>query len=585
MLSASTPSGTSGGFSLPPAHPFLGTDVWSLLSEVAAGDPAAPMLTWQPFDAEPRTWTYGQFLSEAEAVAASLQARRVGAGDRVIIHMENCPEFLLSWFACAALHAVAVTTNARSSVDELAYFIANSGARAAITQERFADTVRSADRARGTGQEGGTGQEHRAGREPSAGLEWLSVVGGTGAESFDTLLTGDGVAREAGSLTRPAPDPAAPLSIQYTSGTTSRPKGVLWTQANGLWAARTNAAHEGLRPDDVHLVYMPLFHTNAMAYSVLASIWVGARFVLLPKWSTSRFWDISLTHGCTWVSLMGLSTRAVLGSTPPPEHSYRMFGGGASSPLLEEKCGVTTVAWWGMTETVSHPTISDGRASTVPGNMGRPAPEYAVEVRRADGSPAAVGETGELVVRGVRGVSLFAEYWHNPEATAAAFDAEGWMSTGDLVRLNADGTLSFIDRAKDMLRVGAENVAASEIERVVQEVAGAAEIAVVGRPDSRLEEVPVVFVVDADPAPDLAERILARCRERLADFKVPREVIFVSVLPRSTISKVHKVELRSVLTGDADLAAAQERWEHAAALDPSGDESAIRAQRSGGSRS
>lgn len=584
MLSASTPSGTSGGFSLPPAHPFLGTDVWSLLSEVAAADPAAPLLTWQPFDAEPRSLTYGEFLSEAEAVAASLQARGVGAGDRVIIHMENCPEFLLLWFACAALHAVAVTTNARSSVDELAYFIENSGARAAITQEHFAATVRSADRARGTGQEGGIGhvrsadREPRADRDPRAGLEWVSVVGGTGAESFDTLLTGD----PGGSLTRPEPDPAAPLSIQYTSGTTSRPKGVLWTQANGLWAARINAAHEGLRPDDVHLVYMPLFHTNAMAYSVLASIWVGARFVLLPKWSTSRFWDISLTHGCTWVSLMGLSTRAVLGSTPPAAHSYRMFGGGASSPLLEEKCGVATVAWWGMTETVSHGTISDGRASTVPGNMGRPAPEYAVEVRRPDGTPAAVGETGELVIRGVRGVSLFAEYWNNPEATAAAFDADGWMSTGDLVRLNADGTLSFVDRAKDMLRVGAENVAASEIERVVQEVVGAAEIAVVGRPDPRLEEVPVVFVVDADPAPDLAERILARCRERLADFKVPREVIFVSVLPRSTISKVHKVELRSVLTGDADLAAAQARWEHAASLDPSGDESAAPPRGTGG---
>lgn len=184
------------------------------------------------------------------------------------------------------------------------------------------------------------------------------------------------------------------------------------------------------------------------------------------------------------------------------------------------------------------------------------------------------GESGELVIRGVRGVSLFAEYWNNPEATAAAFDATGWMSTGDLVRVNPDGTLSFLDRVKDMLRVGAENVAASEIERVVQEIVGAAEIAVVGRPDPSLEEVPVVFVVDEDPEPGLAERIIDGCRDRLADFKVPREVFFVSALPRSTISKIHKVELRTVLGDDGDLREAEERWKRAAVLDPSGDAAA-----------
>jgi carnitine-CoA ligase len=534
---------------LPSVHPFLGADVWSMLCATAAGSPQKPLLTWQPFDAESRTWTYEEFVAESEAVAAGLQERGVEAGDRVIIHMENCPEFLLAWFACAAIHAVAVTTNSRSSADELAYFIENSGARAAITQERFADTVRAAD-----------SQRSDQGR-----LDWVSIVGTAGPEAFEALPA------PSRRLERPGADPAAPLSIQYTSGTTSRPKGVLWTQANGLWSGRVNALHEGLRSDDVHLVYMPLFHTNAMGYSVLASIWAGARFVLLPKWSTSRFWDISVEHGCTWVSLMGLSSRAVLASTPPENHSYRVFGGGGTAPLLEEHCGVRTIAWWGMTETVSHGTISDGKPSDFPGNMGRVAPEYEIAVRRADGTPAEVGETGELFVRGIRGLSLFAEYWNNPKATAEAFDEDGWMTTGDLVSVNPDGTMSFMDRAKDMLRVGAENVAASEIERVVQEAVGAAEIAVVGKPDASLEEVPVVFVVDEDPQPGAAERIIEACRSQLADFKVPREVHFVSALPRSTISKVHKVELRSALKSGEDLAAAEARWAIAAVADPSGD--------------
>lgn len=537
---------------LPEIHPFIGTDVWSMLTESAAKVPDKELLTWQPFNAEPVVWTYSAFVAQCREVAAGLQARGIRAGDRVVIHMENCPEFLLSWFACAAIHAVAVTTNSRSSVDELAYYIDNSGARAAITQNQFAELVRDA----------------------APNLEWISVVPAAGeAESDATKAEGSfaELHTDPTQLVLPDPDPAASLSIQYTSGTTSRPKGVLWTQANGLWSARVNAMHEGLLASDVHLVYLPLFHTNAMGYSVLASIWARARFVLTPKWSTSRFWDISVAHGCTWISLVGLSARAIMASTPPANHSYRVFGSGASNPVLEDKCGVESVNWWGMTETVSHGIISDGRHMKLPGSIGRVAPEYEIGVRRPDGSSVAPGETGDLVIRGVRGVSMFAQYWNNEEATADAFDADGWMFTGDLVRLNDDGSFTFMDRTKDMLKVGAENVAASEIERVVQVVVGVAEVAVVGRPDSSLDEVPVVFVVDPSPAEDLAERIIAECQSQLADFKVPRAVHFVRVLPHSTLNKVNKVELRQLLAESRSLSEAQDRWEIANQSDPSGD--------------
>src|SRR5699024_10121439 len=144
----------------------------------------------------------------------------------------------------------------------------------------------------------------------------------------------------------------------------------------------------------------------------------------------------------------------------------------------------------------------------LPGSIGRAAPEYETAVRRPDGTSVAPGETGDLFIRGIRGVSQFAEYWNNPQATADAIDAEGWMATGDLVRLNDDGSFTFMDRAKDMLKIGAENVAASEIERVVQQVVGTAEIAVVGRPDESLDEVPVVFVVDPSPAEGLDNDII-----------------------------------------------------------------------------
>jgi len=548
----------------------VGQDVWRLVADRARLDGDRTFLTWQPFDGEPRTWTYAELHDQALQVAAGLQARGVGAGDRVLIHLENCPEFLLAWFGCAALHAVAVTTNARASADELAYFIADSGARWALTQPAYARLVAQA----GPELELVASTADDPGLAEDPGLPEAAAGPVEGVVAFADLL-GDPA-----GLALPDPDPAAPLSIQYTSGTTARPKGVLWTQANGLWAGRVNAAHEGLVASDCQLVYMPLFHTNAMAYSVLASMWVGARVVLVHKWSTSRFWELSVAHGCTFLSLMGLSLRTVLGTRAPEGHSYRCFGG----PLVADfrtPFGVDCIAWWGMTETVSHPVHSGGLVDPPPRTIGRPASEYDVEVRHPDGTPVKPGETGELVVRGVPGLSMFAEYWNNPEATAAAYDEHGWFATGDLVRVEADGSMSFVDRLKDMLKVGAENVAASEIERVVATVPGVAEAAVVGRPDASLDEVPVVVVVPVDglagaDLDTLPERVRATCAELLADFKVPRAVHVVRALPRSTISKVNKAELRRTLGdhGDADeaLARAEAGWAAAQVRDPSGDE-------------
>jgi crotonobetaine/carnitine-CoA ligase len=179
-------------------------------------------------------------------------------------------------------------------------------------------------------------------------------------------------------------------------------------------------------------------------------------------------------------------------------------------------------------------------------SMGRPAPEYGVHVVDEAGHDVAPGETGELRIAGVRGVSLFAEYLDDPEATAAAFDAEGRLRTGDRVRLAHDGFLYFADRTKDMLKVGGENVAASEVERIIAQVPGVVECAVVGRPDPMLVEVPVAFVIAA-PGLDfeaLSAAVRSACRERLADFKVPREIAFVDEFPRATLNKVAKAELR-----------------------------------------
>jgi crotonobetaine/carnitine-CoA ligase len=249
--------------------------------------------------------------------------------------------------------------------------------------------------------------------------------------------------------------------------------------------------------------------------------------VVQPRWSTSRFWDVSLKHRCTWTSMVWFCLRALEKAEAPDRHFYRLWGNAMCSPPSDERFGVKTIGWWGMTETMSHGIVGDVHLPNRSLTIGKPAPEYGIAILRDDGSPVEPGETGHLRVLGVPGLSLFKEYLNN-------------------------GFITFADRDKDMLKVGGENVAASEIERVIVELPAAREVAVVAKRHEMLDEVPVAFVlveggVDKAP-PDLAEQIIAACRDKLADFKVPREVHLVDELPRSTLEKIAKAELRKRLT-------------------------------------
>ena len=519
-----------------PFHPFAGQDIRTLIAAQATLRANHPFLVWEPFDGPDigKTWTYAQFADRVARIAAGLSARGIKPGDRVLIHLDNCPEAVLAWFACAWMGAIGVTTNAKSSADELSYFADHSRAVCAITQPKFAELV-------------ATSCKH---------VRWISVTkDDNGADAGPNRPPAshafDAIDGDPSTLPKRAHDPVAPFSIQYTSGTTSRPKAVLWTHANALWGARVNAEHEDLRPHDIHLVTLPLFHTNAQAYSVLAALWVGGTCVIQPRFSASRFWPVSLKHNCTWTSVVPFCVKALLEQPKPDAHHFRLWGSGVCEPPTDAHFKVKTLGWWGMTETITHGIVGSPHLPNVPLSIGRCAPEYQISVRDPDGRPVRPGEQGDLFIKGVRGLSLFAEYADNEPATREAFGPDGYFATGDRIIVGADQTLFFGDRMKDMLKVGGENVAASEIERVIITVPGVREVAVVARKHPMLDEVPVAFIIPqggvAGAPPDLAAKAMAQCATMLAKFKWPVEIRLVDDMPRSTLEKVAKAELRRQL--------------------------------------
>jgi crotonobetaine/carnitine-CoA ligase len=515
--------------------PFAGMDVPWLLKMRAQSRRDHPFLIWAPFDAPARSWAYGEFCERVGALAAGLASRGVKPGEYLLIHLDNCVEAMLAWFACVELGAIAVTTNTRSAPAEMEYFAGHCGAVAAITQPAYAEMISAHCRS----------------------LRWLAVIShDAGAapaqgrspqrgDSFESLF-GDSADRP-----RRATDPLAACSVQYTSGTTSRPKAVLWTHANALWGAKINASHQDLHERDVHQTYLPLFHTNALAYSMLASLWVGATCVIQPRFSASRFWNVALEHGCTWTSTIPFCMKALLEHEIPNNHKFRLWGTAVNDPPPFAVFGIKIIGWWGMTETITHGIVGEVDQPNTPMSIGRAAAEYSIRITDDDGAPTPVGGTGNLLIRGVAGLSLFSEYLHNEKATRESFDEHGYFITGDRVTLLDHGFIKFGDRAKDMLKVGGENVAASEIEQVIAVVPGVREAAVVAKKHPMLDEVPVVFViplagVERAP-PDLHDNIMSACRNSLADFKVPREIRFVDEMPRSTLEKVAKAELRKLL--------------------------------------
>ena len=512
---------------------FHGQDVGWLIDHRAEHRGDHTFLVWEPKEGESRSWTYAEFAEETRRVAGGLAARGIGEGDTLLIHAENCPESVVAWYAMARLGGVTVTTNTRSVAAELEYFIEHSGARAVITQPQFADVVAKA----------------------GADLDWVVVTddnSGTpapagqldhGRDSFATLY-GD-----PDSVPEIERDPLRPVGIMFTSGTTSKPKAVVHTHGNVLWAAKVNPSNIDFGPDDTYLCYLPFFHVNTQGWAIWTVLGAGGTVVLQPKFSARRFWDVIAANSVTHISLIPFVIKAMM-AEPIPEHTVRVGVFGLIMPILDEMLGMRVIACYGMTELVGHVIRSNPHESYPDMAMGKFAPGYDwMVLNHETGRPAEPGEMGEVWIRGIRGISVFLEYLNNPEANEKMFHPDGWCRTGDIVRLEADGNIFYCDRDKDALKVGGENVSAREVEDVCRTVPGIDDIAVVAKSHEMLDMVPVAFVIRnemGEPEEKMAAAIIEACEQNLADFKVPRAVYFLEEFPTAELGKISKKDLREL---------------------------------------
>lgn len=509
---------------------FRNENIGSLLHEWVSEHPDKVFMHWHPFSGEPRAWTYLQFWQDVNAVAGGLQQRGIVIGDKVIVHSDNCPEMVISWYACALIGAVAVTTNTGATVTEMQHFISTTEPVAAITQPKYMELL--------------AGFRDRLG--------WMAVTAansdGSGAAAADNPLfepfaalhdkTGSAVHADCRALT--------PAGILFTSGTTGRSKAVVHTHGNWLWSATMGPLNIDMRADDVMLAYMPFFHVNAQMWATAIAIGVGASIVLLPKVTVSRFWPIVQKYGVTHMTMMPL-VLGVASRDVPERHKLRRIGM-AELSAVSKAWGTRFHSIFGSSETVIHCLASSPHRHWPDRVLGRTVPGYQCQVVDPETqNPSKPGETGELWVKGTRGVQLFLEYYNDPEATEKAF-VDGWFRTGDGIRLGENGHLYFAQRLKDMIKVGGENVGVDEVEAVIMQLPEVREVAVVAKKDAALDEVPVAFVIPVEGANprEVESRILEHCREHMSAFKIPRHICLVDEFPRALLNKVAKNKLREI---------------------------------------
>jgi acyl-CoA synthetase (AMP-forming)/AMP-acid ligase II len=455
--------------------------------------------------------TNAGFATRVRAAADAFRANGVGAGDVVATLLSNRVELVVAMFAAWRLGAALTPINPSLTPGEATYQIEDSRARVLVHE--------------------GTDIE-------------IAGVAKIEAAELPVSTTSDdgGVSTEADAL----------ALLIYTSGTTGKPKGVMLDHANLSAMAGMIVSELGLTSTDHCLLILPLFHVNGILVSVLSPLAAGATSTITGRFSASTFFDTVVAARPTYFSAVP-AIYAMLSTLPEniePDTSSIRFAVCGAAPMpaelitrFEDRYSIPIIEGYGLSEGCCASTINPITGPRKPGTVGRPLAGQEVKLLGADRVVTTEGR-GEVIVRGP---NVMRGYLNQPEETARAFVGE-WLRTGDVGYFDADGYLVLVDRVKDMIIRGGENIYPKEIESVLYGHAAVLEAAVVGKSHDVLGEEPVAFVALRSPDAASAEELRALCSSSLARYKVPRDVIILDALPKNPVGKIAKPVLRELLT-------------------------------------
>lgn len=501
----------------------------SLLAEHAELRPDKVALLFDEPTGGAGRYTYGELHEAVARLAAGFAGLGIARGDKVVVHLPNCPAIVLTFFALARLGAVAVPSNTASTVAEMTHIAGWSDARLAVTSAAHLALFRVV-------------------RPEVPALERVVLAGGgaaVGEIPFEELLTAKPLGTAATVSTE------SPVEIVFTSGTTALPKGVVLTHGNWLWSGERSSRTLRLDERDRMLTALPLFHVNAQSLTLMNALTLGATAVLLERFSASRFMAQVRARRATHTSLVAMMVRTLLAQPEDDadgEHelrrvSYAINVGAAEKEEFERRFGVELINGYGLSEAMTEVCVCPVLGPKRWPSIGLPVLDRQIRIVDGAGNEVGSGETGEIAVKGVPGRTIMQGYYKDPEATARTV-LDGWLHTGDNGYLDEAGYLYFVDRAKDIIKRAGENISASEVEQVLADHPGIAHAAVIAVPDAIRDEAVKAFVV-LEPGVTLTEEeVAAHCSGRLAAFKVPTVIEFRDALPMTSIGKIEKRRLR-----------------------------------------
>ena len=477
--------------------------------------------------------TYAQLNQRANRTSCWLQSLGIEKGDRVAIMLNNCPEFIELFLACARLGAIFVPLNFRSAPPELDYFLKNCRPRLFVFGREFMDTVKKLD------------------FENIRPQVMLSSVGKAPDDSTVLDYINESAAFEGRKpfLTRSLgpSDPEEPQVIMYTSGTTGRPKGAVLSHRKTFFNCLNADIFFKMHFDDIMLVILPLFHSGGLFIQASPVIYKGATMVMHPRFDPIKVYQDIERYKVT--KFLGVPTvyRALVKVAPQERRDISSLkvcagGGEKTTPELFEKCRDAGLAFrqvMGQTETSILLWASEEDSFRKPGTVGRPVFHAEVNIVDKNGRPVKLGDVGEIVVRGS---IMMKEYWQDPVRTEETI-RNGMLYTGDLARTDEEGYYFLVDRARDMYITGGENVYPAEVERILREYHEIEDIAVIGVPDERWGEVGQAYVIPKKDSNFNVDDLIGYCKERMANFKCPKQVIRCEDFPRTSLGKVRKGEL------------------------------------------